>query len=178
MDKKSYDEIFAIVCEECYNDPYYDPLENLDIDWDDTTTEHTDDPSGTSGKIYHPTGDKWPAVINSTNHTLSVVEISHTDTSIEWECLVSTADAVRLERFTISSPLPLPVVRCFAYASGDGWKDSPKGFLAVELKELGRDAFTGDSSASLSDLVDELCFITVQILEGRYHGAHRRVGVA
>jgi hypothetical protein len=175
MDKKSYDEIFAIVCEECYNDPYYDPLENLDIDWDDTTTEHTDDLGSASGKVYYPTGDKWPAVINSTNHTLSVVEISHTDTSVEWECLMSTADAVWLERFSISSPLPLPVVRCFSLtgnyvtdpAHGGKITDASGAFIR-ELHEL----------LDLATLEDELCFIVVQILEGRYHGAHRRVGVA
>lgn len=150
-------------------------LEDLQADGDDTLAGHIDDPGSTSGQVYHPASNEWPAVINSANHTLSIKEISHTDVSVEWDCLVSTGNTVRFESFSISSPLPLPVVGCFAYSTADGWKDSPEGFLAVNLKELGRDVLdTGTTDLELNRLTDELCFITIQILEGRYKGTHGR----
>src|SRR5688572_4896176 len=81
-------------------------LETVYGDGDDPSASHVDDPGSTSGKIHYPSGNKWTTVVDSANHTLAVVEVSHTDTAIKWECLVRTGDTVRLERFTISSPLP------------------------------------------------------------------------
>jgi hypothetical protein len=147
----------------------YDSLEDLEGYGDDSLGSHIDDSGSTSAKIHHPSGNEWPAVINSTNHTLSINEISHSDHSIEWECLVRTADAVRLERFSISSPLPLPVVRCFT--------TTVNGFTGTIEDHAGLDNVGPISLTNLLDfdrLVDELCFITIQIMEGRYKGPHRR----
>lgn len=155
-------------------DKVAEELETLNGDWDDASPEHTDSSGSTTGKIYYPSGDKWPAVINSTNHTLTVTQVSHTDTSVEWECLVSAGNTVRLERFTISSPLPLPVVRCFSTCVTE-W--DRLGFIAPpEFEKLGTDGRDREPLHRLDDLAtltDELCFLTIQILEGRYKGAHR-----
>jgi hypothetical protein len=149
----------------------YDSLEDLEGYGDDSLGSHIDDSGSTSAKIHHPSGNEWPAVINSTNHTLSINEISHSDHSIEWECLVRTADAVRLERFSISSPLPLPVVRCFA-TTGFWVTDPAHGGKITDAS--GNFVPELDSLLDFDRLVDELCFITIQIMEGRYKGPHRR----
>jgi hypothetical protein len=160
---------------EKWYDPYIDEqeswLEDLEGDWDDSLTSHIDDSGGASRKVYHPSSNEWPAVINSTNHTLSIQEISYSKLGVEWKCLVSTADSIRLEHFSVSSPLPLPIVGCFATtglwvtdpAHGGKITDASGNFVP-ELSEL----------LDLDRLVDELCFITLQILEGRYEGPHGR----
>ena len=143
-------------------------LEALYPDGDDTGSGHIDGPGSPSGKIYNPSGNERSAIINSTNHTLSVVQVSHTETSIEWECLMRTADAVGLESFSISSPLPLPVVGCFSITY--------RGFVKPGLSRtvnLPADCILKDL-LDLNRLVDELCFITIQIMEGTYKGTHGR----
>lgn len=164
-----------IIMKEKWYDPYIDEqeswLEDLEGDRDDPLTSHIDDPGSTSRKVYHPPGNEWPAVINSTNHTLSIQKISHTDTTIEWECLVRTANAVRFECFSISSPLPLPVVGCFT-TTGFWVTDPAHGGKITDAS--GNFVPELDSLLDLDRLVDELCFITLQILEGRYEGPHRR----
>lgn len=148
-------------------------LQYIEGDWDDPSTSHIDLSGSTSGEIYYPPLNEWPAIINSTNHTLSIQEISHTDTSIEWQCLVRTADTVWSENFSISRPLPLPVVRCFIPTIPE---DSPLQELNTRPGSI--NTAEGSNSLGILDnldtLVDELCFVTIQILEGRYKGPHRR----
>lgn len=148
-----------------------DILENFEPYRNDPGPSHVYYTSRSPTKIYYPTRNEWPAVINSTNHTLSVVQVSHTDTSIEWECLVRTADAVGFERFSISSPLPLPVVRCFT-TTGFWVTDPVHGGKITD--SLGSFVPELDCLLDLNRLVDELCFITIQIMEGRYKGTHGR----
>jgi hypothetical protein len=84
------------------------------MNWNDAAIEHPDLASSTSGKIYDPALDKWTTVINSTDYRFAIVEISYSDTGIEGECLVSTADTVGLVPFTISRLRSLPIVTRFA----------------------------------------------------------------
>ena len=153
----------------CWNEAEF--LEALYPDGDDTGSGHIDGPGSPSGKIYNPSGNERSAIINSTDYTLSIIEISHTETSIEWECLMRTGDTVRLESFSISSPLPLPVVACFA-VTGFWVTDPVHGGKITD--SLGSFVPELDCLLDLNRLVDELCFITIQIMEGTYKGTHGR----
>lgn len=160
---------------EKWYDPYldemseWDLLDDLEADGDDTLLSHIDDLGSTSGQIYNPPSDEWPAIINSTNHTLTIQEISHSDFCVEWKCLMRTTDAVWSESFSISSPLPLPVERCFTLESVAfpcaAFPGDPPTYLDVLTR-----------ITNLEGLADELCFVTLQILEGRYNGAYTRTG--
>jgi hypothetical protein len=127
---------------------YLKELIDADIDGDDTTVEHTESSRRATAEVYNPSGDKWPTVINSTNNLLTIDEISYTDVTVEWSCTMRAGNSIWNETFSIGSPLPLPVVRCFAGAS-DGVLKGRVNWPA---------------------LADALVMVTVQIAEGRYTG--------
>jgi hypothetical protein len=144
-------------------------LESFDIDWDDTGIEHPDLPSSTAGQIYTSTCDKRTAVINSTDYTFAVREISHTNTSVEWKCFMGTANAIWLESFSISGELPLPVVACFSVATETSALEELAG-LPLRVTDL-------ISLDDVDTLLELLHGLTVEILEGRYTGEFTRAEV-
>lgn len=166
-------------CDGCYNyrkltggDDWGDGLYSFNLDWDDPSIEHPDNSGSTSGQVYNPPSNEWPTVINSTNHTLSIDQISHSQETIEWRCTMRAGNTVWFENFSISSPLPLPVVACFTPVVSD--TASYEFSTSSGSLNIVRGNPTLGILHDLNRLVNELSFITAQICESRFVGECQR----